>query len=89
MEFGVLFPVLFLVPCALMMIFMMRGHGGHGGEHEHHDVSAASVDELRRRRDELDRELAAREGSSLAVSSCTDAERDEHEATHRPAPARR
>ena len=90
MSTGAALFLLLILACPLMMIFMMRGHGGHGGGHERNDVSATSVDELRRRRDELDRELAAREGgSSPAVSPRTDAERDEHEATDRPAPARR
>ena len=40
MEVAVLVPLLFLVPCALMMILMMRGHGhgGHGTQaHQHAD----------------------------------------------------
>ncbi len=59
---------LLILACPLMMIFMMRGGHGHGG-HAHgsrgvHEPS--SLDELRRRRDELDREIdreiAARDG---------------------------
>jgi hypothetical protein len=44
MEFGVLFPVLFLVSCALMMTFMMRGHGhgGHGKQAHQHAVGDGS-----------------------------------------------
>jgi len=54
---------LLILACPLMMIFMMRGGHGHGG-HAHGSNSAqklSSVDELRRRRDELDNEIAARE----------------------------
>ena len=87
--------LLLIVACPLMMVFMMRGHG-HGGGHEHQDVSAASVDELRRQRDELDREIAARANSDLYEgrwssapdSSPADAERGLHE-THHRAVARR
>lgn len=39
MDVSALFPLLFLLPCALMMVWMMRGHGhGHGAggcDHEH------------------------------------------------------
>ena len=57
-----LFLLLVLV-CPLMMVWMMRGghgHGSHAHGHEHaHEP--ASIDELRRRRDELDRQIAAGE----------------------------
>ncbi len=57
--------LLLIIACPLMMIFMMRGgHGGHGG-HAHGSNGTqepSSLDELRRRRDELDQEIAAREG---------------------------
>ena len=55
--------LLLIIGCPVMMMFMMRGGHGHGG----HDQASngaqklASVDELRRRRDELDDEIAARE----------------------------
>jgi hypothetical protein len=57
-----LFFLLLVVACPLAMWLMMRGghghdHGGHG-----HGTTAASTDDLRRRRDELDREIAARDG---------------------------
>lgn len=48
MELGVLFPLLFLVPCAVMMFFMMRGHGhgGHGAQaHQHADGDGSRRDE--------------------------------------------
>jgi Spy/CpxP family protein refolding chaperone len=67
------FLLLLVLACPLMMIFMMRGghghgsgqgghaggcHGGsHGPEHESHQ----SIDELRRQRDELDRQIGERE----------------------------
>ena len=95
MSIGTALFLLLILACPLMMIFMMRGHG-HGGGHGHVDASAASVDELRYRRDELDREIAAREldssddrgRSSLAVSSHADAERAAPETNGGPAPAR-
>ena len=68
--------LLLLLACPLMMVFMMRGmHGSHGSNaedgHAHgsggcHDdasqtASDASLDELRRQRDELDRQIEQRE----------------------------
>lgn len=56
---------LLLLACPLMMVFMMRGGRGHGhGGHAHGssgDQEPASLGELHRRRNELDREIAARE----------------------------
>ena len=59
-----------VLACPVMMIWMMRGHGhghGHGagdhGQGHHNGYSAASIDELRRQRDELDRAIAERERS--------------------------
>jgi DUF2933 family protein len=51
------------VACPLMMMLMMRGGHGHaGGRHERHGQDGdISADELRRRRDELDRRIAERE----------------------------
>jgi hypothetical protein len=71
--------VLFLLACPLMMIFMMRGmHGGHGDtadrDHEQragdpydktYPDSSSPLDDLRRRRDELDRQIEEREGEEL------------------------
>jgi hypothetical protein len=67
-----LFLLLFLA-CPLLMMFMMRSHGhghgqgdgghaghpgcGHGG-HSGQSDDRTSVDDLRRRRDELDRQIA-------------------------------
>jgi len=51
--------LLLVLACPLLMWLMMRGGHGHGG-HSHKD-EPASIDDLRRRRDELDREIAARE----------------------------
>ena len=60
--------VALVLVCPLMMIWMMRGHGhGHGrgtGDYDHgrrHDYRAASTDELRRQRDELERTISERE----------------------------
>jgi hypothetical protein len=70
-----LFLLLILAACPLMMIFMMRGmHGGQGGNadggHTHSmadggmrgqaDVKS-SLDDLRRQRENLDREIEERE----------------------------
>ena len=55
---------LLVLACPLAMWLMMRrghGHGGHGPGGHDHVGPAASVDELRRRRADLDREIAARE----------------------------
>lgn len=53
-----LLPLLILVPCLLMMVFMMRGHG-HG--HQQKPPAAASTADLRARREELDRLIDERE----------------------------
>lgn len=67
--------LLLILACPLMMVFMMRGHGGHGGGyadradrghaeehtgHGHSDSSARGIDELRRQREKLDGEIEAR-----------------------------
>ena len=55
--------LLLVLACPLAMWLMMRGgHGGHGHGGQSPVGQAASVDELRRQRAELDREIAAREG---------------------------
>ena len=51
---GTLLLLLLLLACPLLMWVMMRG--GHA-----HDHGPASIDDLRRRRAELDREIAVRE----------------------------
>jgi len=70
MELGSLLILLLLLACPLAMVWMMRGHGGHGGHashgaghgHVHGDADemsgTGSLDELRRRRAELDAEIA-------------------------------
>ena len=54
---------LLIIACPLMMMFMMRGGHGHGGNAQGTGApTQSSVDELRRQRAELDGEIAAREG---------------------------
>jgi Protein of unknown function (DUF2933) len=62
--------LLLILACPLMMIWMMRGmHGGHGGHARRHAAgrgdghsdSNASLEELRRQREQLDREIEERE----------------------------
>lgn len=50
--------LLLVLACPLLMWLTMRGGHGHGG-HSHR--APASLHDMRRRRDELDREIAARE----------------------------
>ena len=85
MNIGTALFLLLILACPLMMVFMMRGHGGHAGGHQHHDPSTASVDELRRRRDELDREIATRDDGWRA----SEADREAQEENDRRAFARR
>lgn len=57
---------LLILACPLMMIFMMRGHGhaGHGNAHgANGSAEPSTLAELHRRRDQLDREIAACEGA--------------------------
>ena len=72
MDLGALPFLLLILACPLMMVWMMRGHGGHGGSHgsghNHMHGSGAgetggsrSLDELRRRRAELEAEIATLE----------------------------
>jgi hypothetical protein len=67
-----IFFVLLVLACPLMMMFMMRGGhghggqgghagGGHGGHGQEPEPREASTDDLRRRRAELDREIEHRE----------------------------
>ena len=55
---GSLLPLLILIPCGLMMVMMMRGHG-HGQQEK--PPAAASTTDLRRRREMLDRLIDERE----------------------------
>jgi hypothetical protein len=76
---GNYFFLLLILACPLMMVFMMRGHRGHGADranggsadghtaaHVHSD-STASADELRRRRAKLDDEIEARDALETRV----------------------
>ena len=51
--------LLLILACPLLMWLMMRGGHGRGGHAHSH--GPASIDDLRRRRDELDQEIAVRE----------------------------
>ncbi len=79
MSSGTIFLLLLLLACPLLMVWMMRGgHGAHGaGGHSGHgcghggndgaaneQASEPSLDELRRQRDELEREIEERESAS-------------------------
>ena len=52
---------LLVLACPVVMWLMMRGGHGHGSPARSHSDGPASIDELRRRRDDLDQEIAARE----------------------------
>jgi len=65
MTASTLFFLLIDLACPLMMVFMMRGGHGHGG-HAHGEPTEpaeTSVDDLRRRRAELDRLIDERENA--------------------------
>ena len=51
---------LLVLACPLLMWLMMRGGHGHGGHAHGQSQGPASIDDLRRRRDQLDQEIAAR-----------------------------
>ena len=56
--------LLLVLACPLAMWLMMRGghdHGGHSHGGHAHASEPVSTDDLHHRRDELDREIAARE----------------------------
>ena len=60
--------LLLVLACPLMMVFMMRGHGGHahghgshGGSDEAAPQAKASLQELRTRLDELESQIEERE----------------------------
>jgi len=78
MELGTLLFLLILLACPLMMVWMMRGHGGrasHGGGHSQMHVATDgtsgtnSLDELRRRRAQLDAEIAQLEQSETETTT--------------------
>ena len=54
---------LLVLACPVVMWLMMRGGHGHGSpaHSNSHSQGPASIDELHRRRDDLDQEIAARE----------------------------
>jgi hypothetical protein len=55
--------LLLVLACPVVMWLMMRGGHGHGSpaRSNSHSDGPASIDDLRRRRDDLDQEIAARE----------------------------
>jgi DUF2933 family protein len=57
-----LLPLLLVLACPLMMIFMMKGmHGGHGHRQaEPKSREQMSIDELKQARDELNDEIGQR-----------------------------
>lgn len=59
-----LLPLLLVLACPLMMIFMMKGmHGGHGHAHGHPEPKSReqmSMEELKQARDELNDEIGQR-----------------------------
>lgn len=55
--FSGLFALLFVLACPLMMLFMMRGMHGHGGQA---DGEQKTLDELKRERDALNEQIAER-----------------------------
>ena len=62
MDLGTLLILLLLLACPVGMLFMHRGgHASHGEGHGHThgaEEPTGSLDELHRRRDELDAEIA-------------------------------
>ena len=53
--------LLLVLACPLLIWLMMSG--GHGHDGHGHTAEPGSIDDLRHRRDELEREIAAREQS--------------------------
>ena len=54
--------ILLVLACPLAMAWMMRGGHGHGGHgHSTNNTTGASLTDLHRRRDELDRLIDERE----------------------------
>lgn len=51
-------PLLLLLACPLMMVFMMRGGHGHGASHEGRHTPPGSRRSRARRIDDLEREVA-------------------------------
>ena len=78
MEPEALLFLLLVLACPLMMVWMMRGHGGHASHgavhrHAHHPAgelpSERSLQELRRRRAELDAEIEVLEQSEAETKT--------------------
>ena len=74
-PFTRLLPFAVILVCPLMMIFMMRGHGNHGGHSDsghtdgtkaagddRHAHTTSSIEDLRRAREQHRREMEQREG---------------------------
>jgi hypothetical protein len=61
-----LFFIALILACPLLMMLMMRHGHGHGHAEPHRDK--ASVENLRRRRDELDRLIEEREESERPLT---------------------
>jgi hypothetical protein len=61
-------PLLLVLACPLMMIFMMRGmHGGHG-KHDRDAHANKSLDELKHERDLLNEEIGHRAEQSVPTA---------------------
>jgi hypothetical protein len=99
MNASTMFFLLLVLACPLMMMLMMRGGHGHGGGHTAHrgfqgghehvnEAEAESTQELRRRRDELDRliEEGERSDRKRELESATSRRR---RVSPRPGPCRR
>ena len=54
-----LLPLVLLLACPLMMVFMMRGGHGHGASHEGHHTRPGSRRTRAERIDDLEHEIAA------------------------------
>jgi Spy/CpxP family protein refolding chaperone len=61
-----LLPLLFVLACALVMVFMIRGmHGGHGRDGHGGEGKTRSLDELKHERDQLNEEIGRRAEESF------------------------
>jgi hypothetical protein len=79
-------PLLLLLACPLMMVFMMRGMHGHGShekggspeapDKQHlHAGASAGADELRQLRDEIDTRLQVMDARIEELKGAEDAQR--------------
>ena len=55
-----LLPLLFLLPCAVMLVMMIGGHG-HGARQQKEPAATDSLADLRQRRQQLDRMIEQQE----------------------------